>query len=502
MRVLHAAAEVFPLVKTGGLADVVGALPEALIEAGADVRLLLPGLPAILKGVENQKLVCELGAMFGAGRVTLRLGHLAHNQVAAYVIDAPYLYQRPGNPYLSADGTEWLDNLQRFGLLGWVAAHLAAGELDGGWTPDVMHAHDWHAAMGCAYAACHPATRAATVYTVHNLAYQGLFAEGDFHLLGLPSRLMVPDGLEFHGQLSFMKAGLTYADRITTVSPNYAHEIATEPFGCGLDGVIRARGTDVSGILNGVDGAVWNPASDALIAAAYSAAAPGGKTLCKAALQRELGLAVDAAAPLFAIVSRLTSQKGLDLVLEALPALLDGRAQLAVLGNGDPALEAALAAAAASHSGRVAVRLGYDESLAHRMIAGADATIVPSRFEPCGLTQLYALRYGTVPVVRRVGGLADTVVHADKVALQGDVATGFMFGPATPAALAQALSQAVSAYRQPAVWRQLMLRGMAQNFSWAAAARQYLALYHEAHHAVQARAAAKFGPERAGAGAG
>lgn len=494
MKVLHAAAEVYPLVKTGGLADVVGALPEALIAAGADVRLVLPGLPAILKGVEDQKVVCELGAVFGAGRVTLRLGRLAHNQVAAYVIDAPYLYQRPGNPYLAADGSEWPDNLQRFALLGWVAAHLAAGELDTDWTPDVLHAHDWHAAMACAYAACHPATRAAMVYTIHNLAYQGLFAQGDFHMLGLPSRLLVPGGLEFHGQLSFMKAGLKYAHRITTVSPNYAHEIATEPFGCGLDGVIRARGRDVSGILNGVDGAVWNPASDALIGARYSATALDGKARCKAALQQELGLAVDAGAPLFAVVSRLTSQKGLDLVLDALPALLEGPvaggAQLAVLGNGDPALEAAFAAAAAMNPGRVAVRLTYDEQLAHRMVAGADAMLVPSRFEPCGLTQLYALRYGTVPVVRRVGGLADTVVDADARAVQDDWATGFMFGPATPAALAQALAQAVSAWRQPVLWRRLMLRGMAQNFSWDAAASQYMTLYRQACQDLQTRAGA------------
>ncbi|MDB5870438.1 MAG: hypothetical protein JWP96_2770 [Polaromonas sp.] len=486
MKVLHAAAEVFPLVKTGGLADVVGALPEALTAAGADVRLVLPGLPAILKGVEGQAVVCELGAIFGAGRVTLRLGRLAHNDVPAYVIDAPYLYQRPGNPYLAPDGSEWPDNLQRFGLLGWVAAHLAAGELDADWTPDVLHAHDWHAAMACAYVACHPATRAAMVYTIHNLAYQGLFDEGDFHLLGLPSRLMVPVGLEFHGQLSFMKAGLKYADRITTVSPNYAHEIATEPFGCGLDGVIRARGADVSGILNGVDGAVWNPASDALIAAPYSAGALQGKALCKAALQRELGLAVSAKSPLFGVVSRLTSQKGLDLVLDALPVLLDGPAaggaQLALQGNGDPALEAAFEKAAAAHPGRVAVRLVYDESLAHRMMAGADAMLVPSRFEPCGLTQLYALRYGTVPVVRQVGGLADTVVDASEEALQAGTATGFMFGPATPAALGEALAQAVSAYRLPAMWRQLMLRGMAQNFSWASAASQYMALYQNAQH--------------------
>ncbi|MBG6073515.1 MULTISPECIES: glycogen synthase GlgA [unclassified Polaromonas] len=481
MKVLHAAAEIFPLVKTGGLADVVGALPEALIAVGADVRLVLPGLPDILKGVKGQQVVCELGAIFGAGRVTLRLGRLAHNGVAAYVIDAPYLYQRPGNPYLAPDGTEWPDNLQRFGLLGWVAAHLAAGELDPGWTPDVLHAHDWHAAMACAYVACHPATRAATVFTVHNLAYQGLFDERDFHLLGLPSRLMVPVGLEFHGQLSFMKAGLKYARHITTVSPTYAQEIATDAFGCGLDGVIRARGADVSGILNGVDGNVWNPATDPLTAAPYSPNKLQGKALCKAALQQELGLNVDASAPLFAVVSRLTSQKGLDLLLDALPALLDfpavGGPQLAVEGNGDPALEAAFAQAAAMHPGRVAVRLVYDEALAHCMMAGADAMLVPSRFEPCGLTQLYALRYGTVPVVRQVGGLADTVVGATQDTLQSGLATGFSFGPATPVALAQALQQAVAAYGQPALWRQMMRRGMAQNFSWETAAAQYMALY-------------------------
>ena len=487
MKVLHAAAEIFPLIKTGGLADVLGALPGALMAQGADVRLVLPGLPAILAGVEHPQVVCELGAMFGAGRVTLRLGRLAHNGVAAYVIDAPYLYRRPGNPYLAPGGSEWPDNLQRFGLLGWVAAHLAAGELDTGWTPDVLHAHDWHAAMACAYAACHPATRAATVFTIHNLAYQGLFDEGDFHLLGLPSRLMVPVGLEFHGQLSFMKAGLKYADRITTVSPAYAKEIATDAFGCGLDGVIRARGSDVSGILNGVDGSIWNPVSDTSIAAPYSASALDGKALCKAALQQELGLRVDARAPLFAVVSRLSSQKGLDLLLDALPALLDFPAencpQLAVQGNGEPALEAAFEAASAMHPGRVAVRLVYDEALAHRMMAGADAMVVPSRFEPCGLTQLYALRYGTVPVVRRVGGLADTVTGVGESAVQNDRATGFVFGPATPGALAEALRQAVGAYRQPALWRQVMGRGMAQNFSWEAAAGQYMTLYRQAQAA-------------------
>jgi len=403
--------------------------------------------------------------------------------VAAYVIDAPYLYQREGNPYLARDGSEWQDNLQRFALLGWVAAHLAAGELDRDWTPDVLHAHDWHAAMACAYIACHPGSRVATVFTIHNLAYQGLFPLTDFHLLGLPSRLMASQGLEFHGQLSFMKAGLKFAQRVTTVSPSYAREIASPEFGCGLDGVIRVRGAQVRGILNGVDGDVWNPATDSLIAATYSAHALDGKAQCKAALQNELGLRVDAATPLFTVVSRLTSQKGLDLVLDALPQLLygssEGACQLALQGNGDPALESAFSAAAAAYPGRVAVNTRYDEALAHRLIAGADAMLVPSRFEPCGLTQLYGLRYGTVPVVRQVGGLADTVVDTTQDALEADTATGFVFGPATVPALVHAMERTLEAYHQPLLWRQLMLRGMAQNFSWAVAATQYLALYSE-----------------------
>jgi starch synthase len=486
MRVLHAAAEVFPLVKTGGLADVLGALPQALAQAGADVRLVLPGLPAIKNGVVRQTLVCEIGAVFGAGKVSLWLGEMPTGGLPVYVIDAPYLYQRGGNPYLAANGSEWPDNLQRFALLGWVAAHLAAGELDANWCPDVLHAHDWHAAMACAYVAAYPANRVATVFTVHNLAYQGLFDEGDYATLGLPARLLVPDGLEFHGQVSFMKAGLTYAHRVTTVSPSYAAEMATEAFGCGLDGLVSARGSDVSGILNGVDGDIWNPATDAGIAARYSPAALGGKLQCKAALQQAMGLKLDPKALLLGVVSRLTSQKGLDLVLAALPELLATGAQLAVQGSGDVALEAAFTAAAAAHPGRVAVRLGYDEAFAHQMMAGADAALVPSRFEPCGLTQLYALRYGTVPVVRRVGGLADTVTDASADALRRDEATGFMFDAATPAALAAALSQAAKAHAQPRLWQKIMLRGMAQSFSWEDAAAKYMALYEEAVQAPQA----------------
>ena len=484
MKVLHAAAEVFPLVKTGGLADVLGALPQSLVKAGVDARLVLPGFPAIKKGVLKQKLICDIGAAFGAGKVSLWLGTMpgteSGNKLQAYVIDAPYLYDRVGNPYQTSDGSEWPDNAQRFALLGWVAAHLAAGELDAAWCPDVLHVHDWHAAMACAYLAIHPSTKTKTVFTVHNLAYQGLFDERDFHLMGLPARMLAPTGLEFHGQFSFMKAGLTYANRVTTVSPTYAQEMATPEFGCGLDGLVKARGADVSGILNGVDGAIWNPATDKEITTKYAASNLGGKLKCKAALQKTLGLNIDPKAPLFGVVSRLTSQKGLDLVLTALPALLDDGAQLAVQGSGDAALESAFVAATAAHTGRVAVRLGYDEAFAHHMMAGCDVMLVPSRFEPCGLTQLYALRYGTVPLVRSVGGLVDTVVDATADALQQDTATGFMFGPATPAALSDAMGQAVKTFANTKLWHQIVQRGMAQSFSWDDAAKEYVTLYQEA----------------------
>ena len=477
MKVLHIGAEIFPLVKTGGLADVLGALPQALIEAGADVRLLLPGLPAIADAVLHQKVVCEIGPCFGAARVTLRLGQMPYSKVPVYVADAPYRYRRAGSPYQASDGSEWGDNVQRFALLGWIGAQLAAGELDPGWTPEVLHAHDWHAAMSCAYVAAHPPTRVATVFTVHNLAYQGLFPSGDFALLGLPSRFMASSGLEYHQQLSFMKAGLKFAQRVTTVSPTYAAEIATHEFGFGLDGVIRGRGADVSGVLNGVDGKVWDPATDSGLPQVYSARELQGKARCKQALQAELGLAARADAPLFGVVSRLTSQKGLDLVLGALPSLVRRGGQLALQGSGDAALEAAFVAAAQAHPEAVAVRIGYDEAFAHRLIAGADAILVPSRFEPCGLTQLYGLRYGSLPVVRRTGGLADTVVDANDHAIAADRATGFSFDAATPAALDGAIQRAIAAYADAPRWRRLMLRAMAQDFSWRGAAQNYIALY-------------------------
>ena len=443
LKVLHAAAEVFPLVKTGGLADVVAALPPALARAGADARLLLPGLPAIADAVAHQRTVCEIGPVFGAARVTLRCGQLPFTHVPAYVIDAPYLYRRGGGPYEDEHGAEWPDNLQRFALLGWVAAHLAAGELDAAWAPDVLHAHDWHAALGCAYMATRPSSDLRVDLHGAQPRVPGPVRPRGLCLARAAGRVPDADRLEFHGQLSLMKAGLKFARRVTTVSPSYAREIATPEFGFGLDGVIRGRGADVSGILNGVDREVWNPRTDTALAARYDAEAPDGKAQCKHALQVEAGLAPQADAPLFGLVSRLTAQKGVDLLLGALPALLRAGGQLLVQGSGERALVEALQAAARAHPGRVVTRIGYDEAFAHRLIAGSDVILVPSRFEPCGLTQLYGLRYGTLPLVRRVGGLADTVVDASDAAR----ATGFVFDDATTSALAGAVARAADVYR-------------------------------------------------------
>ena len=471
MRVLHAAAEVFPLVKTGGLADVVAALPLALAEQGADPRLLLPGLPAVMDGVQGAKTIIDIGTCFGAMRVRLLLARMPGTNMPVYIVDAPYLYRREGSPYQTPAGQEWGDNLQRFALLGWVAAHLAAGDADPQWLPDVVHAHDWHAAMACAYMAEHAASPAATVFTVHNLAFQGLFPTHDWALLGIGSHLMSPAGLEFHGQLSFMKAGLKFADRITTVSPTYAREIATAEFGCGLDGVIRDRGAAVSGIINGIDSGIWNPASDSAIATRYDAERLAGKAECRRALQAELGLVRDDSALLLTVISRLTAQKGLDLLLAALPELAMQGVQFAVQGTGEPALEAAFRMAQQAHPGKVHMHLGYDEARAHRLVAGADVIAVPSRFEPCGLTQMYGLRYGTLPVVRRTGGLADTVA---------DGKTGFVFDEATPAALRGAVERALVTKRDSAAWAALQRQAMGRDLSWAEPAKQYLQLYAEA----------------------
>ncbi|MFM1990997.1 MAG: glycogen synthase GlgA [Pseudomonadota bacterium] len=482
--VLHAAAECYPWVKTGGLADVVAALPAAQRAAGLDARLLLPGLPALRDALAERTEVARLGTAFGAARVDLVSGRLPGLAVPVYLVDAPWLYDRPGNPYLGPDGHEWADNAQRFALLAWVGAQLAEGGLDPAWSPRIVHAHDWHAALAPAYLAArgarHPSiARARSVLTIHNLAYQGRFPLERFGELGLPAWMAGPAGIEFHGTLRLLKGGLMFADRITTVSPTYAREILGPAEGHELDDVLRHRADRLSGIVNGIDDAVWNPATDPAIAARYDASDLSGKADCKRALQVELGLEPRADAPVLGVVSRLTPQKGLDLLLSVLAQWLGAGGQVALLGAGEPALEHAWQAAAHAAPGQVGVRLGYDEGLAHRIVAGADLLAVPSRFEPCGLVQLYGLRYGTLPLVHRTGGLADTVVDADEAALREDRATGFAFAGAHPDALARALRHALDGWRHPAAWQRVMRRAMAQDSSWRGPAARYAALYDE-----------------------
>ena len=473
LRVLQVAAEIFPWVKTGGLGDVLAALPTALLDAGVDVRLLLPGYPALTAALTAPKTIARLGTAFGAATIEIRRGRLPNSEVPVYLIDAPFLFDRPGNPYLGADGRDWPDNALRFGLLGWVAAHLGCGDVDRAWHADIVHAHDWHAGLACAHLALHPGPRPASVYTVHNLAFVGEFDAALLPELQLAASTFAPEGLEFHGKGSFMKAGLHYADQITTVSPNYAREIQTAAFGCGFEGLLTRRAGTLTGILNGVDPGVWNPAADPALAATYDRSNLDGKAIVKAALQQQLGLRTDPKAMLIGMVSRLAHQKGVDLLLQAMPALAAEHMQLALLGSGDPLLERGFAKLAAARPDSVAVQIGYDETLAHRIIAGADVVAVPSRYEPCGLTQLYGLRYGTLPVVRAAGGLADTVIDASEANLQADSATGFVFHRSTEAALHEALARAQQLFQQPSRWQQVMRHAMAQDFSWAESATYY-----------------------------
>jgi len=478
MRILYMTAELYPWVKSGGLGDVAAALPPALIAEGIDVRLLLPGFRGFLDAFPGITDVVRLITPFAGERVRVSLARLPGTDSLAYLVDHPAFYDRAGNPYADPSGSDWPDNHHRFGLFGWIASELARGA-DAGWRPDILHGHDWHTGLAPAYLAARPPTEGhvPTVFTVHNLAYRGPFPGAVFPELALPSEFFSIDGVEFFGMVSFIKAGLFYSDRLTTVSPTYAREIQTPAFGWGLDGLLRARASVLTGILNGVDTRVWDPRHDAILPRLYGErTAAAGKRTAKAALQRRLGLEPIEGAPLFGAVSRLAQQKGLDLVLAGLPDLVGG-AQLALLGSGDRDLEQAFAAAAERYRGRVAVTLGYDESLAHLIYAGSDVVLVPSRFEPCGLTQLYALRYGALPLVRRVGGLADTVVDATATNLAEGEATGFAFDDDSPPALMLAIARATALFREREIWRRMVRRAMTRDFSWTAAARQYTAVY-------------------------
>ncbi len=467
MRVLHAATELFPYVKVGGLGDVMSALPRALGEAGADVRLLLPGYPALLKGIRSLEPMARWTDLMGQGPMTLLRGRTDQG-IPIYLADHP-LFNRPGGPY-----DELGDSALKFGAFSWLIARMGLDGDGGGWRPEILHLHDWQTALAPVHVKLANRPDVRTVFTIHNLAFQGIYPAELRAPLWLPPEVFHMFGVEFHGFLSFLKAGLQHADRLTTVSPTYAREIQTPAFGERLEGLLAHRSGELMGILNGVDKALWSPTTAEGLAMHYGPVHPSGKKVCKNALQQETGLDEALQSPLFAVVSRLTHQKGLDLLVANLDRLVAQGAQLLVLGSGEPALEKGFRAAAKKHRGRIAVHIGYDEALSRRIFAGADALVVPSRFEPCGLTQLYALAFGTLPVVRRTGGLADTVLDLER----GEDATGVVFEKATPEALGDALDRTVQLYTEwPRRWQDVMRRAMKQDFGWKPSAERYMALY-------------------------
>jgi starch synthase len=475
LRVLVVASEMSPLVKTGGLADVVGALPAALAREGVEIRTLLPGYPGVLAALGHGETVLSFDDLFG-GPAWVQEGRL--DDAVIYALVAPHLYARDGGLYTDAEGADYPDNAFRFAALAFAGAEIAQGAL-AGFAPRVLHAHDWQAALAPAYLHYSGKPRPATIVTVHNIAFQGQFGRELLRALRLPPESFHMGGVEYYGSIGFLKAGLQLCDRITTVSPTYALEIETSEFGMGLDGLLRARADVVSGILNGVDESVWNPATDDLIAARYDAATLVKRAKNRVALQKRLRLDPDPDAILLGVVSRMSWQKGQDMLLANLPQLMARRTQLALIGAGDKHLEDNFLAAQAAHPGRVGVMIGYSEALAHLVQAGVDAFLVPSRFEPCGLTQLYALRYGAVPIVARVGGLKDTIVDANEMALQSGAATGVQFSPPTAESFAMALRQAEELFRDKATWRRLQTNGMKTDVSWRHPARHYAALYRE-----------------------
>jgi starch synthase len=480
MRVLFVTSEVAPIIKTGGLADVSAALPAALHAMGVDIRVLLPGYPQVLKALLKFEIVVDFGIhplsdFFSAPPFRLLLGTLPGG-VPLYVLDCPEMYMRGGGPYQDEHGEDWADNAQRFGLFSKIAAQLGSAESPLLWKPDVVHCNDWQSGLAPAY--LHYAKDPAScVMTVHNLAFQGIFPSAVVPELGLPWASYTTDGVEFYGNLSFLKAGIAYAGHITTVSPSYAKEIQTDALGFGLQGLLIHRNKSLTGIINGLDIDEWNPATDPFLASHYDVDDVSGKSANKLELQKRLGLHIDAEIPLFGLVSRFADQKGLDLVLAIADKLISLPAQLVLLGSGDTAMQRAALALAHQHSGQIAAYVGFDEGLSHLIEAGSDIFLMPSRFEPCGLNQMYSQRYGTPPVVHATGGLIDTVTDFNTATLKQGVASGFVFKSMDTASFLATIQRAVDLYKDKKSWRALQHICMSKNFGWELSAKAYQKIY-------------------------
>ncbi len=476
MDILFASSEAHPLIKTGGLADVSGSLPRAILGQRHDIRVIIPAYREILRHAQHLTLAAYLELEGVSQPVRILGGRLPGGNVKLYLVDSPSHFDRAGNPYTTSDGKPWPDNAERFTVFCRAIHALAVDAAGLDWQPDIVHCNDWQTGLVPIMLRETPSAPA-SIFTIHNLAYQGLFDWKTFKSLKLPASWWSADALEFHDSFSFIKGGLVFADWLTTVSPTYADEICTPEFGYGLEGLLNHRRGHLTGIINGVDYTVWNPGRDLHIPVQYNRRSLFHKTENKRDLQERFALPVDNDTPLFAVISRLVEQKGIDLILEIVPELVKQNAQLVVLGSGDSQLETALELASTRHPDHIGIHIGYNETLAHGIEAGADIFLMPSRFEPCGLNQIYSLRYGTVPVVRRTGGLADTIVDTTPETLEDKTATGFCFDKAEASALWSSVERALEHYRKPEYWAQIVDTGMRQDFSWKRSAQQYVELY-------------------------
>lgn len=476
-RVLFVTSEMFPLIKTGGLADVSHDLPKALQKNGHDVRVLLPSYSGVKEQLEDVTVLTPIKGFVLPENGLLLSGRLPDSGLTVWLVDLPGYFDRTGNPYLDEHGKDYEDNCQRFAIFSRIAMEIALGHMDVSWTPDVVHCNDWQTALVPAYLSFHESPP--VIFTIHNLAYQGIFPAEQFSQLVLPPDWWHFEKLEFHGNLCLMKAGIICADVITTVSPNYAKEILTSEQGCGLEGVLNHYKNKLHGVLNGIDTELWNPVADPAVKFHFSFDDIHEKTKNKLDLQRKFGLPLSKNVPLIGVVSRLAHQKGIDLLFGAIDALQDRQVQWVILGSGDKQHEKDFQALQQRLPNKVALTLGYDEQLAHQIEAGADFYVMPSLYEPCGLNQMYSLRYGAVPVVRKTGGLADTVVQVTEDTLAMNTANGFVFEEASVEALVEAIREALKVYRTKKVYRQLQMNGMQLDFSWQASSQQYETYYDQ-----------------------
>ncbi len=474
-KILFVTSEAHPLIKTGGLADVCGSLPKALTELSQDIRLILPNYQA-LKASENVKFLTSI--RIDNRNINILETLMPDSQVIVWLVDYPAYYNYPGNPYVDEQGEPWSNNAERFGLFCRIVTEVAMNRINQDWQPDVVHCNDWQSGLVPAFLSLEEG-RPSTVFTIHNMAYQGLFPLTSASVLNLPGQLWHPAGLEFHGMLSFIKGGLVYSDYITTVSPTYALEIQTAEFGYGLEGLLEHRKEFLGGIINGIDLDQWDPEKDPNIFQCYSAKTLGKKLLNKTALQAKLGLPIEEQIPLFGLIGRLVEQKGIDLLLDCFSEMITMKLQFVLLGSGDKVFEKQLQEFAELYPDKIAIKIGYDEALAHLIEAGADAFLMPSRFEPCGLNQMYSQRYGTVPIVRKTGGLADTVIDALPETLGNQTATGIVFNEASPSALLEAIKRTLILYSMPDSWKKIQVNAMGKDFSWQRSAKQYLELYQK-----------------------